>query len=81
MLAPWVVFSKISTPSRTRPPPKTVAVPPIMHPQANAKNIPFPKTESSGFNLSALTISKTMGNIIAATACSDMKQELNAAKK
>ena len=48
---------------------------------AMAKYSPLANTERPGVSSSVLTISETMGNSIAATACSDMKQELIAPKR
>ena len=78
---PAVAFSSISTPSSTRPPPSTVIAPPMMHPQAIAKYMDFPKTELSRFKFKDCAISWMTGNRMTATACSDMKHELNAAKQ
>ncbi len=78
---PAVDFSSISTARGTLPPPKTVMAPPMMHPQAIAKYMPFAKMEFSLFRFNDCAISLIIGNKITATACSDMKQELIPAKQ
>ena len=58
-------------------PPNKVAAPPVIAPYPIARKHPNPK-RLPGFIFDAFTISRTIGNIIAATACSEITKALAA---
>ncbi len=71
---------RIPTARGARAPPKKVAIPPIIQPQFMARNRPVPKLLFNGTNFKAFTTYRTMGNSIAATACSDIQKDRKADK-